>query len=281
MPPGGNESFKTWGPKFYSNWPGALGITRAIMFLVAERDWEIYGNQDNNKKYRAKKEKWLVNVMKKRAPEEYHDILEPDYGIGCKRRIFDHDWLNSLNDPSIELSTQPLVEVKENSIVLGNRRLYPRNEKVDMPVPPVKAREVPADVIVMANGFNTQSWAHPMTVYGRSGEELVETMEARGGPQAYRGTAMDGFPNFFIIFGPNSATGHNSVILATENMVQHALKLMRPLLNGDASAVEVKKEAEVAYTTDLQAKLKSSVWYAGGCKSWYVREDGWNATVFP
>jgi len=97
----------------------------------------------------------------------------------------------------------------------------------------------------------------------------------------YQGTAMDGFPNFFAIFGPNTATGHSSVILASENMVEYTIKLIKPILRGYVESVEVKKSAETAYTADIQRQLKKTVWHTGGCHSWYKTEDDWNSTVFP
>lgn len=115
---------------------------------------------------------------------------------------------------------------------------------------------------------------------GKGGKDLVETMDERGGAQAYQGTAMDGFPNFFMIFGPNTATGHSSVVMASENMVNYSLKFIKLILNGEATAVDVKHEAETAYTADLQKALKKTVWQSGGCTSWYIH-DGWNSTVYP
>ena len=92
---------------------------------------------------------------------------------------------------------------------------------------------------------------------------------------------MDGFPNFFVIFGPNTATGHTSVVLASENMVTYALKFIKPILKGEVDTWEVKKEAEVTFTTNLQKRLKNTVWHAGGCTSWYKGDDDWNSTAFP
>lgn len=97
----------------------------------------------------------------------------------------------------------------------------------------------------------------------------------------YMGAALDGFPNFFTIFGPNTATGHSSVILASENMVEMTLKFVKPILNGDVGTVEIKKEAELEWARDTQSALKKRIWSIGGCKSWYQTEDGWNSTVYP
>jgi len=110
---------------------------------------------------------------------------------------------------------------------------------------------------------------------------LFDVWADRGGDQAYMGTAMDGFPNFFMIFGPNTATGHSSVILASENMVNYALKFIGPVLRGEVDTYEVKESAERKWTSDLQAELKNSVFLSGGCRSWYNDPSGWNATVYP
>jgi cation diffusion facilitator CzcD-associated flavoprotein CzcO len=214
--------------------------------------------------------------MKKIVPEKYHEIMTPDYGVGCKRRIFDKRWLQSLNDPKVELTTQPLKRVTETGVVIGPGVTYPRGAKEeDHP-----AQEIRADIIVLANGFDVTRWLHPLKVIGKDGKDLVQVMEERGGAQAYQGTAMDGFPNCFLIFGPNTATGHSSVVFASENMVNYSLKFIRLILNGEAKSVEVKREAEEAYTAEMQEALKDTVWRSG-CSSWYYTENGWNSTVYP
>lgn len=97
----------------------------------------------------------------------------------------------------------------------------------------------------------------------------------------YMGMALDGFPNFFTIFGPNTATGHSSVILASENMVNMSLKFVKPILDGDVTRTEIKKEAELEWDKDTQEALKKRVWHTGGCRSWYETAEGWNSTVYP
>lgn len=88
------------------------------------------------------------------------------------------------------------------------------------------------------------------------------------------------FPNLFLIFGPNTATGHSSVVMASENMINYSLKFIKLVLNGEARTVDVKKEAEIAYTNEIQEALKDTVWQSG-CSSWYHTKDGWNSTVYP
>lgn len=249
---------------------------RTMIFLGMEYDFRLFGGEDYHEKERSKIEAQLLQHLKQTVPERYHEMLTPDYGVGCKRRIFDATWFPGLNDPKIELTTLPLTSVHERGVTLGPGRTYPDPKKANSKVPADK-RTLPADVIILANGFDTTKWLHPLAVKGRGGKDLVETMDERGGPQAYLGTAMDGFPNFFILFGPNTATGHSSVILASENMVNYSLKLIRMILRGDVETVEVKQEAEVRYTRDIQEKLSKTVWMSGGCQSWYYTADGWNS----
>ncbi|OCK83255.1 FAD/NAD(P)-binding domain-containing protein [Lepidopterella palustris CBS 459.81] len=279
-PSGGNSGWEKWSPTLLTYIPGLLRILRTLLFLGAEYDFRLFGGSKWAEKERKKVQDKLIRHMKKTVPEKYHEILTPDYGVGCKRRIFDATWFPGLNDQNIYLTTQPLTRVHENSVTIGPGRAYPPLSKIDSKVP-TEEKEVPADVIILANGFDTTKWLHPLKVVGKDGKDLVRTMEDRGGAQAYQGTAMDGFPNFFIIFGPNTVTGHNSVVLATENMVNYSLKFIKMVLSGDVNTVDVKHEAEVGYTNEIQQKLKGTVWMSGGCQSWYFTKDGWNSTLYP
>lgn len=169
-----------------------------------------------------------------------------------------------------------MKRITDTGVVIGPGLSYPATANdEDHP-----EREVPADIIVLANGFDTTRWLHPLKVIGKSNLDLVQLMDDRGGAQAYQGTAMDNFPNFFLIFGPNTATGHSSVVMASENMVNYSLKFIKLVLSGEARTVEVKKEAEVAFTNEIQEALKDTVWRSG-CSSWYYTQDGWNSTVYP
>jgi cation diffusion facilitator CzcD-associated flavoprotein CzcO len=136
-------------------------------------------------------------------------------------------------------------------------------------------------VIILANGFQVVKWFHPLTVIGREGKKLDEVFKERGGPQMFMGAAMDSFPNFFALFGPNTATGHSSVILASENVANLSLKFIEPILKGDVTQVEIKKEVEIEWAKDIQRACKQTIWHQGGCTSWYKSESDWNSTVYP
>lgn len=280
-PPVNEEQWCKWSSRIFANVPLLAWIIRISIFLLAESHFfKLFGGSEFHAKQRKIAEADMLKHMRKKVPAKYHEMLTPNYSVGCKRRIFDGAWFPSLNDSRIELCTLPLTSLKPQSAILGPQKEDTQSgskESADLG----ELCEIPADVIVLANGFDVFQWLHPLKVIGRDGQDLVDVMKKRGGAQAYQGTAMDGFPNFFMIFGPNTVTGHSSVILASENMVNYSLKFIRKILRGDASTVEVKKEAELNYTKDIQAKLKDTVWMKGGCSSWYFTTDGWNSTVLP
>ncbi|KAK3390648.1 monooxygenase [Podospora didyma] len=202
------------------------------------------------------------------APDKYHELLIPEFKLGCKRRIFDQGYIKSLHAPNITLTNEPALEIVPEGIR-------------------TKDGITEADVIILANGFDTSGLLFGISVTGRGGESVTDHWNSFGGAEAYETTAMSGFPNFFMLAGPNSATGHTSVVIATENAINFALRVIKPVLDGEATRVELKREAEVKYVDELQNKLQNdTVFSKGGCRSWYFKEDKatgrkWNAFIYP
>ncbi|KAJ5963396.1 uncharacterized protein N7479_003272 [Penicillium vulpinum] len=278
IPPEYLPMYEKWGPKLMTYVPGLSSFVRRTSFFLIEKTfYDIFTDNAWSRRTRPRIEKKFLDHMRQIAPKEYHEILTPNYGIGCKRRIIDGTWYRSLNAPNVELTTEPLTRVHAKSVTLGPGRHYPPNKSDDA----VESREIPADVIIMANGFETNQWLHPLKVIGREGKDLEEVWAERGGAQAYQGIAMDSFPNFFMLFGPNTATGHTSVIFATENAVNYSLKFIKPILNGQVSSYEIKEDAEREWTRKVQDGLQKSVFRRGACVSWYITTDGWNSTTYP
>ncbi|KAI9782933.1 MAG: hypothetical protein M1839_004408 [Geoglossum umbratile] len=278
-PPFGRERWGLWAPVVFTSMPAVGWLFRQLVAAASEYDWRLFGGSDYNERERKKAQERFLAHIYKTTPEKYHEILTPNYSIGCKRRILDTDWSASLQDPRIELTTLEFNSVQPRSVILGPGKAYPPMSSGG--ATPSHEIQVATDIIVLANGFNTTQWLHHLEVIGKNGVSLHNEWDRRGGPQAYNGTSMDGFPNFFILFGPNTATGHSSVILASENMVNYSLKFIKPILKGEVSQVEVKREAEEEYTRDIHEKLKSTVWMNGSCTSWYKTESGWNSTAYP
>ncbi|KAK9853541.1 hypothetical protein MYU51_006751 [Penicillium brevicompactum] len=277
IPPKYLPAYEKWSPILMTRVPGLSSVMRTGLFWMMEKTYfQLFAESAWSRRARPRSEKAFLDHMRALAPKKYHEILTPNYSLGCKRRIIDGTWYRALNAPNVELTTQPLTRVHANSVTIGPGSHYPPGKDEES-----GARDLPADVIIMANGFETNQWLHPLKVIGRAGKDLEEVWRERGGAQAYQGIAMDSFPNFFMIFGPNTATGHTSVIFATENAVNYSLKFIEPILRGEVSSYEVTESAERKWTTQVQNDLQKTVFRRGVCSSWYATDDGWNSSTYP
>lgn len=203
-----------------------------------------------------------VNYIKKNAPEKYWDLLIPEYKIGCKRMIIDYQYVTALNDPRITLTDSGIEKVVEDGVILQN------------------GEHVKADVIVACTGYDVlQALKLPFcTKKGYNNQEIWE----KEGISTYRTILMKYMPNLFFIAGPNSITGHSSVVMAIENAVDYYVKLARPVLDGKEKSIVVKPEAYDKWHKDVQEELGRSVFGTkfGGCVSWYSNTKE-NAITFP
>lgn len=164
--------------------PGMMQLSRFAVYIFAEDQLRCFYMTWDGKRYRKSFAKWSENYMRKTAPEKYHDLLIPDFEIGCKRRIFDPGYLKSLHEENLELTDSPATEIIPEGVRLKDGRI------------------VEADIIVACNGFKTNDFLFPMEVVG-VGNETIQQHWAKigGGPEAYNCTAMSGFPNFFTLQG--------------------------------------------------------------------------------
>lgn len=279
LPPHLLAKWDRWMPTLLTYTPGLAWLMRNNVFIMLEHNFfSMFTDTAYGRWKRPQIEKHFLSHMRKLAPEKYHEILTPNYSLGCKRRIIDGTWYRSLNSSKVELTTQPLTHVHSRSVTLGPGSHYPPNQDSSATE---EVREIPADVLILGNGFETNKWLHPLKMTGKGGKDIQELWDERGGAQAYLGIAMDQFPNFFMLFGPNTATGHTSVIFATENAVNYSLNFIKPILEGKVSSYEIKEEAERAWTQKVQDQLQKTVFRRGLCSSWYITADGWNSSTYP
>ncbi|KAJ3549625.1 hypothetical protein NM208_g414 [Fusarium decemcellulare] len=275
-PPFGDSFYERWSPFLCSYMPNYVRAFRAVVAFATELDFQLFGASRSSEQKRLDLQEKLLRHMKETVPSKYHEILTPQYSIGCKRRIYDTAWFPCLYDDRIELTTLAMESIDEKGVTLRpGPKTHPKEKGLE------GTRRIPADIIVLANGFAVNRWFHPLEVVGSKGMTLQEEFDERGGPQLYRGTSLDGFPNMFVLFGPNSFTGHSSVVLGLENQVNHAIQLIRPVLSGEAQKVEVKRSAVVRYNAEVQSDLKNMVWNGGGCSNWYVGSEGRNTMSYP
>jgi cation diffusion facilitator CzcD-associated flavoprotein CzcO len=184
----------------------------------------------------------------------------PNYTIGCKRVLISNTWYPALQRPNVALITEGIAKIEGNTIIStdGTRR------------------EV--DVLVLATGFYATENPIGSCIYGRDGLLLSEAW--KDGEEAYLGTLVKEFPNFFFIVGPNTGLGHSSMIYMIEAQVAYIQSLFRHMTAASATTLEVSPAVQDAYNHDLQKKLKGSIW-ATGCKSWYQHRSGKITALWP
>lgn len=212
--------------------------------------------------------RWVVTRESRKyimlAPKKYHDLLMPDYKIGCKRLIYDYKYIPSLSSPKFDLHGSPIKEVLEKEVILQD------------------GTRLEADIIVACTGYDvSKSFYGSYTVVGQNGI-LPQELWKKEGVSAYKTSMIRDCPNMFFIAGPNSATGHFSVVSAIENCCAFASRVSRPVLDGKAKSVIVKRSAYYDWFQNTQLQLQKAVFGTkfGGCVSWYT-EGGINATAYP
>ncbi|CAG8141758.1 unnamed protein product [Penicillium salamii] len=253
-------SFEKWCLGNIPLWERYL---RLRLFLTSDSLVATYLPGPAAEKVRAKAESGARQYIYQTAPKEYHKFLVPDFPLGCKRRIFDPNYLESLHRSNVELAPVGIDHIDETGITGtdGVRTEF--------------------DAIMLATGFDVQKFIVPMEVYGKDGKALSQQWLESRGAQAYMGVYVHNFPNFGLLFGPNTFPAHNSVLFASEVQVEYlARTLLAPIIDHRISSLEVKSTSENQWVNALQTELKGSVFEAG-CSNWYINPHGRNSASWP
>ncbi len=188
--------------------------------------------------------------------------LTPDYTIGCKRVLISNKWFPMFNRENVELVTEGIQEVRENSIVTRD------------------GVERPADCIVLGTGFvvDPRIYMKGFPVIGLGGRDLRQ--DWKDASEAYLGTTVTGYPNMFQLVGPNTGLGHNSIIFMIEAQVNYIMDCLKIAAEKQADYIDVKPEVQHEYNAKIQRDLQGTVW-TSGCSSWYQQADGKNTALWP
>jgi cation diffusion facilitator CzcD-associated flavoprotein CzcO len=187
--------------------------------------------------------------------------LTPNYLLGCKRVLLSSDYYPALTQANVDVVTTPIREIVEDGLVT------------------VDGRHWPVDAIVCGTGFDVADAGAPFKIIGARGADLDARWRANG-PRAYLGTSIAGFPNFFMMIGPNTGLGHNSMVYMIESHIAYIARCLRILCRRGARTMEVREDAERAYNERLQSAFRGTVWMSG-CRSWYLSKRGTNTTLWP
>lgn len=187
--------------------------------------------------------------------------LTPSYTMGCKRILISDEYLPALTQPNVEVVTPRIREVLEDAVVTEDGTTHP------------------VDTLIFGTGFQVTDMPLGHHVQGRDGRTLAEVWA--GSPKAHLGTTVSGFPNLFLLQGPNTGLGHTSVLLMMEAQLEHVLGALRYLDARGAAAVEPEPGAQDAFVREMDTRLSRTVWNQGGCRSWYLDATGRNAALWP
>ena len=256
--PRGDKRYSAFRRACLEKVPGLARAYRWLLFWLAESRWPAF--RENSLASRFGK-LWPLWHLRRQVPDKaLRAKLEPDYPLGCKRILRSDDYYPTLLRGNVELVTEPIARIEPDAIVgaAGDRR------------------EV--DVIVYATGFNVFDVTGGVEIAGAQGQSLAERWA--GGIEAHRTIAVPGFPNFFMLMGPNSALGHNSVIFMIEAQVRYIIQCLDALRSRGWRTMEPKREAFERYEARLLADLDKTVW-TGGCSSWYQDAHGRVFTLWP
>lgn len=188
--------------------------------------------------------------------------LTPRYTPGCKRLLLSNDWYPALTAPNVTVETSGIREVRERSIVTAD------------------GTEHEVDTIVFGTGFHVIDNPGFACIVGEDGRTLADVW-ADDGMRAYKNTTVSGFPNLFLLAGPNTGIGNTSLLVMVEAQVRYAVSALRWLREHGAASVDVRRESLDAFSAEVQRRMPPTVWSSGGCSSWYLDGHGRNPTMWP
>jgi len=256
--PKGDFAYPPRVQQLFARFPAVQRLDRAAVFAFMELGAAA-----------MTKHRWLLGpfralgrrqITKAISDPELRRKLMPSDEIGCKRIMLTDDWYPTLAQPNVSLVDERIAEVTPHGLRTAG------------------GSERAADVLVLATGFKSHGFVAPMEVVGDGGRTLADAWGAV--PRAYLGLTVPGFPNLFLLYGPNTNGGTGSVIYTIEAGVTHVLAALAELDRAGAQRIEVRRDAADAFDRELRAALTGTVWHSG-CTNWYLDENGNDPNQWP
>jgi len=243
-----------------SGWrDSALGrqLERFKIYLRFERGSRRRGSDRMTRKDEAVFRRWLETSV---GDPDLRRRLTPDYRLGCKRVLRSDDWYPALLRPNVELVDTPIAEIGPDGVVTRD------------------GMRCDADVIIYGTGFTPTDYLTPMIVTGTGGRDLGEAW--RDGAEAYLGTAVAGFPNFFMLYGPNTNTS-GSIVYMLESEAAYVARCIRALMKSGARTLTVRSGALRRYNEMIQRRIARTVLVDANCHSYFRTATGKVTTQWP
>jgi cation diffusion facilitator CzcD-associated flavoprotein CzcO len=239
--------------------PGLQKLVRAALYLL--REFLVLGMAKQRAFLKPVQRLAQAHLAKQVRDPKLRAALTPDYTIGCKRILISNDYYPAVAAPNAELVTAGIAEVRAHSIVDRD------------------GVERPTDTVVLATGFHVTDLPIAEKICGPGGHTLAQ--EWADGMVTNRSAAVAGFPNLFLLVGPNVGVGHTSMVYMIESQVSYVDQALQAMETEGLDLLETTPEAQLAYRELIAEKSRGTVWLTGGCASWYLDKQGHNTTLWP
>lgn len=248
-----------WLRRLYRRLPVLARMRRKLIFAVFEYRHRVFRGEKRMVNFAMKM--WRRALTSAIPDPDQQAMLTPDYRIGCKRILSSNDWYPTLAKDTVQVVPHGVASIENGTIRA------------------VDGSETQADILIWGTGFHVTDVVDRLEITGEDGLTLATAWA--DGMQANLGTAIAGFPNFFILLGPHTGLGHNSVVLMIEAQVAHIGRVVGLMKAGGLETVSADRIKQDAFTREMQDRHTGSVWQVGGCTSWYQDANGRNTTLWP
>ena len=254
-----DRGYPKWERELMRRFPARVQIPRAGLFSAFELFTYGFTGTDRLMDGAAR----LADRYRRSELGDDPELLAkatPDYEMGCKRVLITSDWYETLRRPDVELHGDGVERITRNGVVGAD------------------GVERAAETIIWGTGFQSHDFVAPMEVGGLDGRDLNELWRER--PEAYLGMAVHGFPNFFVLYGPNTNHGSGSVPYTLECQFNYAVDALRRLRDG-ARYLDLRADAQQRWREEMARRSEPTRWVRGGCENWYVNGEGVNTNNWP
>lgn len=257
--PKSDRSYPDWERRLFERVPARVAASRLGLFTFFEVATYAFTGQD-----------WVMRPLtrladayrKRELPDpELRAKATPDYAMGCKRVLFTSDWYSTLRRGDVDLHNGAVERITASGVVGAD------------------GVERAADVVIWGTGFQTHNFVAPMEIHGLDGRELNAAWA--GAPSAYLGTTVAGFPNMFVLYGPNTNHGSGSVPYTLECQFNYVIDALDRIRDRELRWIDLRPERQAEWDREIAERSTATVWTRGGCTSWYLTESGRNTNNWP
>jgi cation diffusion facilitator CzcD-associated flavoprotein CzcO len=256
--PHSNRPTTRFERQLYARFPGLQRLVRGAVY--AGRETNVLGFTKDPRLMKVAEVLATRHLRSQVTDPELLEKVTPGYTIGCKRILPSNKWYPALMQDNVDVLTGGVDRVTRTGLVAGD------------------GTSVDVDAIIFGTGFQVADMPIGSFVRGRGSLTLNDVWQ--GSPRAYLGTTVAGFPNLFLMTGPNTGLGHSSMVYMIESQVAHVLEALRAMRERGAATVEVRERVMEGFNDELDERMEKTVWNTG-CASWYIDATGRNATLWP